>query len=393
MIDSPNLTSIYWYYDYADCERTFHIKYRILGASQLGTISFYSDFDQFYFQAIGADHDKPMQVAEVYVHIPPGAKKEDLHLWGYGPDPGTGTVEVKDERTAYLQASPLPSQVGIEFLLLFPVGLIEKPDTVYRNPGSILSQVQAEQAQVEQRARMARLLLDIEYIVALALAILVPLLLFFLWYFKGREYRFPPGTAMISGPPSDLAPVGVDVLWNQKVTVKGLVATIFHLAHRGFLEIQEEGRDYLLVQKKRKGELKSFEQAFLYFLFRWSEKGEGEERAVKLSSLKTTLGYYMGALQRKVWDYLKPFKFFEGDPQKIRGHYLLASFLLFLGGLLLFFWGRIIILGLSLIWCSFFTFLFGMIMPRRSVTGAREAAAWRAFQHYMEELMRRPQLA
>jgi uncharacterized membrane protein len=391
VIDSPDLVSIYWYYDYADTERTFHLRYRILGAPQLGTISFYSDFDQFYFKAIGADHDKPMQVAEVYIHIPPGAKKEDLHLWGYGPDLGTGTVEVLDEHTAYLKAAPLPPDVGIECRLLFPVGLIEKPDTVSRNPGSILAQVQAEQAQVEQRARLARLLQDIEYIVALALAILLPIFLFVLWYFKGREYRYPAGTAMISGPPSGLAPAGVEALWNQGVSVKGIVATLFHLAHRGFLEIREEGKDFLLTLKQNPGDLQPFEKSLLSLFFPGS--GRKEERTVRLSSLKRKLGDHLGLLQRKVWDYLEPFHFFEGDPQKIRGHYLLISSLLFFGGLALFFWAQVIILGLSLIWCSFFVFLFGMIMPRRSVTGAREAAAWRAFRLYMEELMRRPQLA
>jgi uncharacterized membrane protein len=394
VIDSQNLVSIYWYYDYADTERTFHIRYRILGAPQLGTLSFYSDYDQFYFKAIGKDHEKPMQVAEVYVHIPQGAKKEDLHLWGYGPDPGTGKVEVLDDSTAYLAASPLAPNVGIECRLLFPIGLIEKPESVPRSSQSIMAQIQAEQAQVEQRLKLIRFLKDLEYIVAIALAVLTPIAMFLLWYFRGREYRFPPGTAMISGPPSDLAPAGVDALWNQKVTVKGLVATIFHLAHRGFLEIREEGKDYLLVLKGKKGELKPFEQTFLYFLFRWSGRPrEGEERTVQLSSLKRTLGYSMGTLQRKVWDYLKPFKFFEGDPQKIRGRYTLGFLLLFIGGSALLFWLNVVILGLTLIWSSFFVILFGTIMPRRSVTGSREAAAWRAFRHYMEELMRRPQLA
>lgn len=396
VIDNPNLTSIYWYYDYTDTEKTFHIKYRILGAPQGGTISYFSDFDQFYFKAIGSEHEKPMQIAEVYIHIPPGAAKEALHLWGYGPDPGTGKVTIIDEQTAYLMSAPLPENVGIEARLLLPVGLIEKPEGVVRNSSSILEQVQAEQRAIEQKLRIARILKDLEYIVSIIIAVFTPIFLFFRWFFRGREYRFPEGTAMISGPPSDLAPAGVDALWNQKVTTKGIVATIFHLAHRGFLEIREQGKDFLLILKTTKGGLKSFEFMLLNILFpgRKRRKGEEEEEySVLLSSLKKRLGNSLETIQRRVWEYLKPFRFFEGDPQNIRDLYFVIFIFMFLGGTTLIFWLNVFILGLALVWASFFVLIFGMIMPRRSITGAREASAWKAFKLYMEELIRRPQIA
>lgn len=394
VFDNPDLVSIYWNYDYADTEKTFHIKYRILGATQGGTISFFSDFDQFYFQAVGSEHEKPMQIAEVYIHIPPGAKKEELHLWGYGPDPGTGKVKIIDEQTAYLVSAPLPEDVGIEARLLIPTGLIEKPKGVIRSSSSILEQVEAEQKAVEQKLRIARILKDLEYIVAILIAVLTPILLFLLWYFRGKEYRFPEGTAMISGPPSDLAPAGVDALLNQKVTTRAIVATIFHLAHRGFLEIQQQEKDFLLVLKKTKGGLKHFEFMLLNFLFPGRRRGDQEKaHSVLLSSLKRKLGDSIGYLERRIWDYLRPFKFFEGDPRKIRDLYFVIFILTFVGGAALIFWLNIFILGLALVWASFFVLIFGTIMPRRSITGTREASAWKAFKRYMEELISRPQIA
>ncbi|MCR4427807.1 MAG: DUF2207 domain-containing protein [Caldiserica bacterium] len=394
VVESESLSSIYWYYDYTDTERTFHIKYRILGAPQGGTISYFSDYDQFYFKAIGSEHEKPMQLAEVFIHLPPGAEKESLHLWGYGPDPGTGKVEVLDSQTAYLRAAPLPEGVGIEARLLFPIGLIEKPEGVNRSSSSIMEEIQAEQRAVEQKLRMARILKDIEYIVSILIAVLTPIFLFFLWYFRGREYRFPEGTAMISGPPSELPPAGVEALLRQKVTVKGVVATVFDLAHRGYLGIQEQGKDFLLVFKKKKGGLKHFEFILLNFMFPGrGHMKEGEEYPVLLSSLKKTLGDSIKTIERKVFDYLKRFKLFEGDPQKIRERYTLTFVLTFCVGITLLFLFQVFILGLALTWASFFVLIFGTIMPRRSITGAREASAWKAFKLYMDELISRPQIA
>jgi len=390
VIDSENLVSIYWYYDYADTERTFHVKYQLLKAAELGTISFYSDFDQLYFKAIGADHEKPMQFAEVYIHIPGGTQKEDLHLWGYGPPPGTGTATILDAQTAYLAVGPLDAGAGIECRLLFPTGIISLPENAPRLREEILPKVQAEQAQVERRERLIRILKDAEYVLAIALAVLTPLYMLFLWWRKGKEYRVSYASAMISGPPSALPAAGVDVLFKQKTTPSGLVATVFDLAHRGAISVKEEEKDYLLIYQKDPEEMKPFEEALLNALFS-GKKEQG--KAVYLSSLKTNLSKRMASLEKKVWKAVEPLKLFEGNPQKIRDKYAAAGVLMVITGILLVGFQVAIILGISLIWSSLFVLGFGSIMPRRSVTGMREILAWKAFLRYMEELMRRPVLA
>lgn len=385
--EETDSTTIRWNFNYSDVERTFHIRYHLQAAAQLGTVSFFSDYDQLYYKAIGAEHERPMQLAEVFVHIPSGAEKDALKLWGYGPQPGSGKVEILDGQTAFLAAAPLYEDVGIEVRLLFPIGLVRQPEGVSRSSSSILEIVQQEQAEAEAVLRRAHLLKDIEYILALLLAVFIPILMFFLWWYKGRELKLPPATAMISGPPSSLAPAGVEVLWYQRASKKGLVATLLDLAHRGYLKMEQQERDYRLTMLKNPGEeLKPFEYALLALIF------ADRSQYTTLSSLSRRLPAFFSSLERRVWAYLKPFRFFEGDPARIRKTYSTLGILFLAAGSLLFGFFEVFVLGTSMIWAAFFIIGFGMVMPKRTMTGARETAAWQAFKHYMQELMKRPAL-
>ncbi len=385
--DEVSSSTIRWSFDYTDEERAFYIRYRLKDAARLGTVSFFSDYDQLYYKAIGAEHDRPMQMAEVYVHIPSGADGSALRVWGYGPEPGSGKVEILDGQTALLAAAPLYENTGIEVRLLFPIGLILQPAGISRSPNSILEIVQKEQAEVEVELQRARLLKDLEYVLALLLVVLTPLLMFVRWWYKGRELKLPPSTAMISGPPSSLAPAGVEILWHQRATRKGLIATLFDLAHRGYLQMEQVGKDYrLTLLKDPDEELKPFEHTLLSVIF--VDRSEFNT----LSSIASRLPSFLSSLERRTWAYLKPFRFFDGDPPRIRTNYSAVGTLLLVGGFILFGFFDIFVLGASMVVASIFVFAFGLFMPRRTLQGAREMTAWQAFLHYMQELMKQPAL-
>ena len=385
--DNISATTIRWNYDYADSERTWTIRYRILGAPRYGAIGFYADMDQLYFQFIGAAHDKPMDLARVTLRLPVRAGQEELRAWGYGPMAGSGDVKILDDHTVQLTAQPLWDGEFLEARLLFPSGLVQKPADVTRSTQAILPQVLSQQQAQDAADHWRRIWLDVQYGLAIAVALLVPLLMFYLWWTKGKELRLPPATAMISGPPSGLAPAAVDILWRQSATQKGLIATVFDLAHRGYLQMEQvvEGDFRLLKLKEADADLKPFENSLLGQLFGWGET------SVLLSSLAHQLASSLSQLQKQVWSYLEPFHFLDGNPAQIRGFYSVIGILMFLAGFGLFFL-QVFQLGLALGFASFFVFGFGMAMPRRSITGAREYAGWKAFEKYMLELEKRPEL-
>jgi uncharacterized membrane protein len=384
LTDEGSRVTIRWNFDFADTERTWLIRYRINGAAQRGAISFWSDFNQLYFKFIGADHDRPMEQTRVTIHLPSGSTKEDFRAWGYGPPPGSGTVTIVDGQTVQME-SPLGEGVGMEARVLFPASLMQPPSGVSRSSQAIYPQVQKEQQAIEEAARQARFWLDLQYIVAIAIALLGPALMIYLWWTKGREYRLPPSTAMISGPPTTLRPAGVDALWHQASSQKGWVATIFDLAHRGYLKMEQVAEDFRLTQLKQPdADTKNFESYLLGLLF-------GHSPETTLSALAHSLANSTGPLQKKIWAYLAPFRFFDVDPGKVRASYSSIGMLMLFGGIGLFVL-QVFILGIALVWASLFVLGFGSAMPRRSYTGARELTAWKAFLQYMLELEKRPAL-
>ncbi|MCX5976864.1 MAG: DUF2207 domain-containing protein [Coprothermobacterota bacterium] len=382
--DEGSRVTIRWNFDYTNSTHSWVIGYRLVGAALRGAISFWQDYDQLYFKFIGAEHEKAMEQARVTIHLPAGATKEQLLVWAYGPAPGSGEVTIVDGATVRLE-SPLDVGVGLEARLLFPQGLVPLPSGMSRYSQSILPQVQQEQQAQDNAAWWRRFWLDAQYILAIAIASLVPIWMIFQWWTKGRELRIPPSTAMISGPPTGLLPAGVDALWRQTSTQKGIQATIFDLAHKGYLKMEQEGADFRLTKLKEDQDLQSYES----FLFNLLFGAQGQ--ITTLSAMAHALSAYVSSFQKEIWAYLAPYRFFDADPGKVRATYSAVGMLMLFGGIALFVL-QVFILGIGLVFASFFVLGFGSAMPRRSYTGARELSAWKAFMQYMLELEKRPAL-
>lgn len=382
--DEGSRVTIRWNFDYTDSTHSWVIGYRLVGAARRGAISFWQDYDQLYFKFIGADHEKAMEQARVTLHLPAGATPEQLRVWGYGPAPGSGKVTIVDGATVQLE-STLDEGVGLEARLLFPQGLVSIPSGVSRSSQSILQEVQQEQQALDSAARWSRFWLDAQYILAIAIALLVPIWMIFLWWTKGRELRMPPSSAMISGPPTGLRPAGVDALWHQASTSKGIQATIFDLAHKGYLKMEQEGGDFRLTKLKEDQNLQPYESYLFNLLF------GAYVQTTTLSALAHSLSAYVSSFQKEIWAYLAPYRFFDADPGKVRASYSTVGLLMLFGGIGLFVL-QVFILGIGLIFASFFVLGIGAAMPRRSYTGARELSAWMAFMQYMLELEKRPAL-
>jgi len=382
--DEGSRVTIRWNFDYTDSTHSWVIGYRLVGAARRGAISFWQDYDQLYFKFIGADHEKPMEQARVALHLPAGATPEQLRVWGYGPTSGSGKVTIVDGTTVQLE-SPLDEGVGLEVRLLFPQGLVSLPPGVSRSTQAILPQVQQEQQDLDSAARWRRFWLDVQYILAIAIALLVPIWMIYQWWTKGRELRMLPSTAMISGPPTGLRPAGVDALWRQASTQKGIQATIFDLAHKGYLKMEQEGADFRLTKLKEDQNLQPYESYLFNLLF------GAHVQTTTLTAMAHALSGYVSSFQKEIWAYLAPFRFFDADPGKVRATYSTIGLLMLFGGIALFVL-QVFILGIGLVFASFFVLGIGWAMPRRSYTGARELSAWKAFMQYMLELEKRPAL-
>ena len=285
-----------WFYSARDERRTFHIHYRVTG----GIVS-YADVTELYWQAIGDSWDKPARNVRVTVILPgPVAKKEELNVWGHGPL--AGWAEVVDERTARFSAPDLASRQFFEIRVVWPAGIVAGlPSDRYdlasikaEEKGFVRDTIERIRRAKEERERLRQRSAENNRRFFKALGIwggwqvvgpLIWLLVYFrVWSAAGKDYRFEGLPDYVREPPSKNPPAIVQMLMREgrTVTPAAFTATLFDLARRGVLEMEDR-----TVQKKSlfgskeavettvtlekdlslAGDLLPYEKALLLFLF------------------------------------------------------------------------------------------------------------------------------
>jgi uncharacterized membrane protein len=235
-----------WFYSASNERRTFKIHYRIHG----GVVN-YSDVSELYWQPVGPETDKPASKVVITVHLPEAVPdKNDILVYGHGPL--QGTARILDGQTALFSVEGLPSRQSVEIRMVWPAGITAGVLSRLRTRESI-KQEEAHFVQ-ETIARAKRTLAgDIrraKIFRSLSTGWLVWLFLgpfawifIYLRYWKrvGRDYRFGDIPLYVHEPPSSLPPALVEVLLRQgsAVTPRSFTATIFDLATRGYLEIED----------------------------------------------------------------------------------------------------------------------------------------------------------
>src|SRR5690606_24086837 len=123
-------------------------------------------------------------------------------------------------------------------------------------------------------------------------------------------------------------------LIDEKVDMQDIVSTLVDLAHRGYVVMEEEKRNYNFTRTdKPDGDLRDFERSFLKDIFR------GEETR-SLNSLQYKFASKIPGLRNQIIEALVHGGYLPRAPQSVRNGYIaLAVFVLFLGIMSLFFLG------------------------------------------------------
>ncbi|MBN2409563.1 MAG: DUF2207 domain-containing protein [Candidatus Aminicenantes bacterium] len=235
-----------WFFRAADEQRTFRIRYRIRG----GVLS-YPDVSELYWKMIGAGWDRPTRNVSVTVTLPEDVpRREDILVYGHGPL--SGRSEIVDTRTARFTAANLAAGQFVEIRMIWPAGMVEGVPSTLRNRDSIMKEEErfvretiesARRDQEERREKAGRIRMGIS--VGLAWLILGPLFWLFVyrifWKRTGRDYRFNDIPPYYRELPSDLRPALVEVLRREgrSITPRSFTATLFDLARRGYLELED----------------------------------------------------------------------------------------------------------------------------------------------------------
>lgn len=383
---SGNLVIDWWFPPTANATRTFVITYRAVGA-----VRYYPGGDQLRWQAIPPDLGYPVAQASVRLTLPAEVPSGGWKVAAYPERYTSRGGESAAGTTASWQAANIPSGQGYEIRAQWPHGLV---------PGNPPSWQAAADA-IDQRNENLRPVLMLAFGAA---GVLIPLFaalgMLLVWYSRGRDPAIGPVPAELDEPPSDLPPGLAGTLVDGHADVHDVIATVVDLAARGIIAIREvqdpallgSSRDFELellkpeaLQPRSPLELRPYERAILQSFF-------ARANPVRLSQLgdwfRVTIPFIQRALHREV----AVAGLFDGNPEDVQHRYaVLGTSLIVLGFVLA--GGMWLALGNltgAAAWPGAGLVIAGLIvrfaapsMPRRTATGALEAARWRAYARFL----------
>jgi uncharacterized membrane protein YgcG len=296
---------------FAHAHKTFLLRYHVKGA-----LHHYRNFDQLHWKAIFEDRDGVVRQGRATVHLPVPVAKEDLRGDLFAGSQTSRFFRVDDQTVAF-EGDEIPPRALFEILVQFPPGIVER----HFYWGRFL------------RERISSIL-------PLFFPMAAFLLLFFLFWHKGRDYRVEEVASYLKEPPSDLRPALAGTLIDEKADMKEILATIVDLARRGYVEMTEKKTGQwlftkteleMVLRKAPDQALMPFEQDLLNNLFSHGREGS----KVSLSDLKDSFYKHLSSLKDQIYEAALTLKFFERDPRAVVRKYLILGILLLVPGLVL----------------------------------------------------------
>ena len=372
----------------ADTTKTFRLRYQVKAVATQ-----YLDTGELYYQWIGKGNGTPIEFLSILIQLPQKISDE-VKIFAHGPS--QGNIQFQGEDQVEMRVSNVPASTFVEGRIIFPSSFI--PNATKRVSEQALDRILGEELKKVQEAeqRNLRFLKWKKRFTFLSLsssAFIIFLLAFFSSKLRRDPYYGPAST--MKEIPEDCTPAVAAYLMNLSVTTDTIMSTIFDLARKGFIEIQEPvGMNLLhdldhpdsnftlsLIRQDQEG-LLSHEVTFIDWLFH--QIGNGYTVSTKeieafgkkdISSFYT--GYHSWIKQVKKDTIEK--EYFNLGAKKY-GVFLIFSFFVFLGisiaSLALQNFYGLVVLALSMI-----SLFYGIsLLYRRSDLGHAEYKKWKDFK-------------
>ncbi len=382
--------TIRWYFPpTSDTTETYTLSYRVHGG-----LRYYDEGDQIWWKAIYGDRSFPVLEGQVRVKVPGPIQEWAAYINGQDArDSATATLG-EDGRTIFFDLDRrLNPGEEFEVRVQFPHGLVAGEP----QPWQQIADAQAARLEEEQRFRetwgpIATLALG-----ALGALFLFggPALLYLFWYQFGRDKPVEKVADYLPEPPDDLPPGLAGVLLDERVDMQDILATIVDLARRGVISITEEKKgklrtatDFTYRWEQKDAPVRPYEKLLLESMF-------GRKKKVKLSQLKNKFYKKLPKIKKAMYEEITQAGYFAHNPESVRNRYgCLGAALLFIallvGVVITTIFGDLtpaaILPGFGLGVTAFGFLILSRFMPRKTDKGAEEAARWRAFKTYLQNI-------
>jgi uncharacterized membrane protein len=357
------------YAEGTDTERTVRITYRASNA-----VRFFKDHDEFYWNVTGNDWKVPIDSASAFVAMPAAAAgqlKAQAFTGLFGARGKEVTSSIDGSNITFDSATSLPPRNGLTIDIYIPKGILKEPSWFTRigwffggNPGAFLP-------------------------------IWAFVVMFGLWYWKGREPDSGLSVAPMYEPPKDLTPAEAGTLLTDNIEARDITSTLIDLAVKGYLKIVEvenkilfiSHKDYILRLMKPRPEwqgLAAHEEEVLKNIF-----PEVTAEETTLSSLKNRFYLALPSIREEIMGALTSKNLYSTDPESAKGLALVGVLVIALPFLWLQLTGHIrlgnspMTLVVGLVLTALIVYLFGHHLAAKTVRGARVRIQCLGFKEFM----------
>ncbi|MBZ5568400.1 MAG: DUF2207 domain-containing protein [Acidobacteriia bacterium] len=345
--------------------------------SSPNALRYFDDHDEFYWNVTGNDWPVPIDHASALVSLPDsaaGGLRAQAFTGFYGSTSHEATADVKGSHVEFETTNPLPMRGGLTVDVYIPKGILHQPGLLTRLGWFLRSNP------------------------AVFLPFWSLLVMFTLWYYKGRDPDPGRSVAPMYEPPKDMTPAEAGTLLDDSLDPRDITSTIVDLAVRGYLKIEQveipgffhHGKDYvfhLLKPNSQWSELAPFERVMLENIFWGGTKTD-------LSSLRNRFYTAIPVIKQDIFSALKRKGMYWLDPESAAGYSLLgaivcaAPFALgqFTGVMSLF--DSPLLAVISIVISLVIVWLFARQMTCKTVLGARTRVEVLGFQEFMDRVDR-----
>jgi uncharacterized membrane protein YgcG len=367
---------ITWYFPATSNSRH---QYKVQYTVKDGILYYPQDgYDRLQWFAVPGDHDWPILASRVTVHTPPGGTI--LRVGAANDSPATAQ-QTNANQAVFEATGPLKTGQGIEVRVDFQHGVVGGAPPAW-------------QTTYDLRDRYGALLDVLGLFLGVFVAVAGSLLVLMWWYARGRDPKTVLAAEYLSEPPSDLPPGVVGTLVDERVDIQDVLATVIDLARRGVVTMEEidgigSASDYIFrrVPDADLTRLRPYEKTVLDIVIPAAEQ--------RLSSLKYKLYNRLSPIKKELYKETVKEKLFPRSPDDVRTRWIIGGVLVLCAAFGLGLCAFLFLIDLSLFLAAPFCALgvVGAIviavasaMPRKTRFGAEEAAKWRAFKIYMQNL-------
>jgi hypothetical protein len=359
-----------------DETHTFTLHYRLHGVVRQDERG-----DLLRFQILPTDHDFTILESEATVTFPPGVRP----VGEVAIVAGHRTV-TRLEDGVVVDAGQLVADTSLAIEVVFPAG-------------SVIGEPPAWQARRAAQSRAAPYWL----LGGVATAVL-GFAGFWLAYRQQRPPVAPSARSeRVYEPPAKLPPAYAGTLasYNARPQWQHALATLFDLAERGVVEIEEKprtglfsSRDFIVREMAVRGELAPHEHALLALLF---EGKQGRDEEVRFSKLQQRVtGKRWKAFEETLWQELKQAGLVSEAKRAASNRLTAAGALVMVLGFLLI---PVILLALrpgpagvavpfGLVLAGLVGILYGLSLKPLTAQGAQALAEWQPFESYLKRVAR-----